>query len=249
MVRGSRGTRFTVPTLVRLLARLAEADVPESNPAFTEGLSDWLGWTDAIALSAALDGRPGKPAEAPSGTPLDPVAAERELFRLRSALADPIADDLAVAAMARGAPADVGAGFSTLRRRYSARQQAMETGIGALRGRLREGLSSASPALARLAALDAVMEQVLGAQERALLSTVPVWLDRHFERLRRAHEDAPHAEGEEPDGPDTPSRSAAWLDVFCKDMQTVMLAELDVRMQPVEGLLDAFRMRQRGRHD
>jgi hypothetical protein len=32
-------------------------------------------------------------------------------------------------------------------------------------------------------------------------------------------------------------------------MQTVMLAELDVRMQPVEGLLDAFRMRQRGRHD
>ena len=29
--------------------------------------------------------------------------------------------------------------------------------------------------------------------------------------------------------------------VFCKDMQAVLLAELDVRMQPVEGLLEALR--------
>lgn len=246
MVRGSRGTRFTVPTLVRLLARLAEADVPESNPAFTEGLSEWLGWTDAITLSAALGGHPARAPQAPSSPLLDPVAAERELFRLRSALVNSIADDFAFPAVPRGAPVDLGAEFSTLRRRYSARQQAMETGIGALRGRLREALASASPSMGRLAALDAVMEQVLGAQERALLSTVPVWLDRRFERLRTAHEDT---EPEEPDGFDTASRPAGWLDMFCQDMQAVLLAELDVRMQPVEGLLEAFRMRQPGRHD
>jgi hypothetical protein len=32
-----------------------------------------------------------------------------------------------------------------------------------------------------------------------------------------------------------------WLDFFCRDMQRVMRAELDIRMQPVEGLLSALR--------
>ncbi|HEX7936672.1 MAG TPA: DUF3348 family protein, partial [Paraburkholderia sp.] len=40
-----------------------------------------------------------------------------------------------------------------------------------------------------------------------------------------------------------PSAPGAWLDVFRKDMQSVLLAELDVRLQPVEGLLAALRTR------
>ncbi|KAE8755722.1 DUF3348 family protein, partial [Paraburkholderia madseniana] len=32
-----------------------------------------------------------------------------------------------------------------------------------------------------------------------------------------------------------------WLNTFRKDMQSVLLAELDVRLQPVEGLLAALR--------
>ncbi|MBN3806694.1 DUF3348 domain-containing protein, partial [Paraburkholderia sp. Ac-20336] len=38
-----------------------------------------------------------------------------------------------------------------------------------------------------------------------------------------------------------PVTQDAWLDVFRKDMQSVLLAELDVRFQPVEGLLAALR--------
>lgn len=34
-----------------------------------------------------------------------------------------------------------------------------------------------------------------------------------------------------------------WLDVFRKDMQSVLLAELDVRFHPIEGLLAALRTR------
>lgn len=51
------------PTLVRLLARLADADVPESRQSLSDRLSQWLGWTDAISLSSALSG--GPPAVAP----------------------------------------------------------------------------------------------------------------------------------------------------------------------------------------
>ncbi|WP_128596424.1 DUF3348 family protein, partial [Paraburkholderia kirstenboschensis] len=49
-----------------------------------------------------------------------------------------------------------------------------------------------------------------------------------------------------PEAAPTPAPAGAhgaWLDVFRKDMQSVLLAELDVRLQPVEGLLAALRTR------
>ena len=42
--------------------------------------------------------------------------------------------------------------------------------------------------------------------------------------------------------PPAPAITAgAWLDTFRADMRAVLLAELDVRFQPVEGLLAALR--------
>ena len=38
-----------------------------------------------------------------------------------------------------------------------------------------------------------------------------------------------------------PITAGAWLDTFRADMRAVLLAELDVRLQPVEGLLAALR--------
>ena len=242
MVRGSRGTRFTVPTLIRLLAQLAEADVPESNQAFTEGLSQWLGWTDAISLSAALDARPATTTGAAAGRPLSASAAEREFIRVRTGLVNAAAEDFA-------GPVDPEADLPTLLRRYTARQQAMESSIGALRRRLREALAGGSPSMVRLAAVDAVMDPVLGVQERALLSIVPPRLGKHFERLRAAHQVPPSQAPEAPDASDTGLRPAGWLGVFYKDMQAVLLAELELRLQPAEGLLEALRMSQPGRHE
>jgi len=197
-----------------LLARLNDITVPESRQGFADRLSQWFGWTDAISLSAALDGSAAAPGRARS-----PAGAERrEVDGVRAALAKAIAE--------RGAFAS---DFASHRRRYLARQQAMESAIGPLRGRLRAQLAAASPEMARLAALDVVMEQVLGAQEHRLLATVPGLLEKHFARLRQA---------DESDG-----GSGAWVDVFCRDMQGLLLAELDIRLQPIEGLLDALRKR------
>jgi hypothetical protein len=214
MVQVSRRTGFTGSALTRLLAQLTDLDVPESEQAFADRLSEWLSWTDAIALSTALNSRA---ATASSGPRAAGDAAEAEYTRVRAALANAIAADGATAS-----------DFPSHRRRYLARQQAMEAGIGPLRGRLRARLAARSPAMARLAAVDAVMEQVLGAHEQRLLSTVPGLLEKHFERLRQADS------GVGPEG---------WLDLFCRNMQSVLLAELDIRLQPVEGLLEALRKR------
>ncbi|MNR29859.1 hypothetical protein D3C85_1472750 [compost metagenome] len=69
------------------------------------------------------------------------------------------------------------------------------------------------------------MERVVGAREQSLLSSVPGLLETHFEHLRQASGHAP----------------GAWLAQFRKDMQAVLLAELDIRFEPVEGLLAALR--------
>ena len=178
----------------------------------------------------------------------------------------------------------------------------MESEIGDLRARLRPRLAAQSPALAKLAALDATMERALAARERSLFGAVPGLLGAYFERLR-ADAKAARAEAEATDGdgngeaaqaggdgnhrgndggsgsgpanghasghandpaaapaaapltraadvaPPLRARLAqasapdSWLDTFRKDMQSVLLAELDLRFQPVGGLLAALRAR------
>lgn len=212
MVQVSRRSGISGSTLVRWLARLTDADAPESKQAFSDRLSQWVGWTDAISLSAALNSVPA-PTSLASRSPSHTEDAQAE--RVKTAQTAAIAEDM------RSASKDTAAEFSAYRRRYLARQQAMVASIGPLRGRLRETLATRSPAMARLAAVDAVMEQVLGAQEHRLLATVPGLLEKHFKRLRDAKAPDDHA--------------------FAKDMHSVLLAELDIRFQPVEALLEALR--------
>ncbi|CAN7477537.1 DUF3348 domain-containing protein [Variovorax paradoxus] len=226
MAQVSQRTVFNGSALVRLLSRLTDADVREPRQATADRLSQWFGWTDAISLSAALDGAVAT-AAAPSRARASASAEERECVRARAALAKAVAEDGAVAAAVD---------FTPFRRRHLALQQAMEAGIGPLRGRLRALLAARSPAMARLAAVDVVMEQVLAAREHSLLAAVPALLEKHFTRLRQASpETTGEAEGE--------AEAGEWLHVFRKDMKNVLLAELDFRFQPIEGLLEALRMR------
>lgn len=233
MVQVSRRAGFTDSALVRLLARLTDVNVPESRKSFSDQLSQWLGWKDAIALYSALN---GSPATAPSDALASGNAEEDEFTRLKTALMSAIAED---GAFMRGQSTDAAVDFATYRRRYLTRQQTMAARIGPLRQRLRTKLEATSPAMAQLAAMDAVMEQALSAHEQRLLATVPVLLEKHFKRLKLADE-VDQAASE----PDNEAPPPAWLDMFGRDMQAISLAELDTRLQPVEGLLEALRKNQ-----
>jgi hypothetical protein len=203
-----------------LLARLANVDAPQSNPSLPDRLSQWLSWAHAIALSTALDAAPSAP---PPGAPTFDSAQE-ECGRVRDSLVQAIAGDRDVGLA--GAVVD----YKVFRQRYLTRQRAMMAATGNLRGRLRDVLAQRSADMARLAEVDAVMELALSPREQQLLATVPTLLGEHFERLRQAEQTAMDA-----------ATPGVWLDVFRNDMQSVLLAELDVRFQPVEGLLAALR--------
>jgi len=244
MLQVPQRTAFSGPALIRLLARLTDADVPESRQSLSDRLSQWLGWTDAIALSSALNGN--SPAVAPGARAFG-SAEEDECARVRGSLAKAIAGDSALAAAkrrgsapasSRSAATDAAVDYAVFRQRYLSMQQTMETGIGNLRGRLRAMLAARTPAMSRLAVVDAVMERALSERERSLLGAVPGLLAGHFERLRKAEQAALAEADAEASAALTPG---AWLDVFRKDMQSVLLAELDIRFQPVEGLLAALR--------
>jgi len=228
-VQAPKRTAISGPALVRLLARLADLDVQAPGSSLSDRLSQWLGWTDAIALSTALSGDP----PALSGARSASGDHEDAFARVRASLTRAIVREQARDAFRHRAPvqtpvADLPVDYADYRQRYLSLQQAMESDIGTLRSRLRAVLAAQSTRTARLAVVDAVMDQALSARERTLLAQVPALLGKHFERLRRAHE---HSPGDAP----------AWLSVFEKDMQSVLLAELNLRFQPVDGLLAACR--------
>ncbi|GAA4346788.1 DUF3348 domain-containing protein [Variovorax defluvii] len=214
-----------------MLARMAHnsnaAETRDAGPGFADRLGEWLRWTDAISLSSALG---ASPSAAPRGARAATATLESECAGLRNALANAISADSVFTAPIKTAATD----FPFYRRRYQARQQTMEMAIEPQRERLRAILAARSPDMARLAAVDAVMEQVLGVQEHNLLAGIPARLEKHFARLRRT-EPVPD------EAPEGEARPGPWLDLFRNDMRDLLLAELDFRLQPIEGLMEALR--------
>ncbi|WP_088281081.1 DUF3348 domain-containing protein [Ideonella sp. A 288] len=237
--------------LVRLLADMATAEVAESTQPFAERLGLWLDWTDAIALSAVVQGeaasRPQQAARTTTTVSVRSVADQ--LARVRLDLTRALTTDASRSTGRAGTAAsrtpttvvDDGDAndFAPHRRRYQAHQRAMETKIKPLRAEARAALAGQSPSGGQLAAFDAVLEEALAAREQHLLSTVPRWLEQHFARLRAAHASTEGGD-ERPAGSGTSTPPAAWLAAYRRDMHEVLLAELDVRLQPVEGLLEAL---------
>ena len=246
MVQASQRTAASSgPALIRLLARLTDVEVAESSQSLSDRLSQWLGWTDAIGLSTALSGNP--PVVAPGARAFG-SAEESECARVRASLTSTIARETTLSAAnrrgsprerAQAAPTEVVVDYAVFRQQYQSIQQTMDTDIGNLRGRLRAMLAARTPAMARLAVVDAIMERALSPRERNLLAGVPGMLAGHFDRLRLA-EQASLADADAA-GESAAVKAGTWQNVFRKDMQSVLLAELDVRFQPVEALLAALR--------
>jgi len=195
----------------------APAEAPRRDLAerLAERLAEWLDVRDAIALHAAHQALPS--AAAPPRPPGRTHAAQLRagLQGLRTTLQQ------GIAAPPRQPIGADDSHFGTIHQRYLDQQRRMETGIGAFRAHVRQALAAASPRLARLAALDATLDQLIGGREQRLLSGVPAFLKARFEQLRQTPSDA-------------------WPAVFEQELRQALLAELDLRLQPVTGMIEAL---------
>jgi len=237
---------FSSSRLVRLLGDTASGELEAPGQDFAERLSQWVGVFDAVKLHAAHQSMPALAEEKMSpALAARALAVEAQFHQVRGVLVKAITANEADAAIGKRArnprsEADVAlepvpeteADFAPYRQRYLDQQRNMELMIGPLRAHVRETLSDSSPGLRQLASLDAVWEQMLEAREQRLLLTLPVLLKGRFERLRKAHQSQQE--------PALWRQPGGWLDGFGKELQEILLAELDVRLEPVKGLMEAF---------
>lgn len=207
-------SNFNRSALVRQLAGWLPAPSEAPRQDIAERLGPWLNVADAIALHAALQALPGvKAARRTSSAPAGEARAGLE--RVRDTLSRAIAAPPALAITADDAE------FAPHHQRCLDQQRRMEMAIDALRDHLRRSLAQASPRLAQLATLDATLDQMLGGREQKLLAGVPAWLKARFEQLRQ-------------------SRPDDWPPLFEHELQQTLLAELDLRLQPLLGLVEAL---------
>ncbi len=215
---------FSSSTLLSLLASWVPVDAKASRQDIAERLGMWLNVADAITLHAAHQS-----IRTPTATA--PVPADAQLEDACQQVHAALAATLVSMPLPDGAAAP-DASFAPYHQRYLDLQRHMALRIEALREQVRQALTHASPRLAQLAALDVVMDQALGAREHKLLASVPALLELRFAQLCQP----PSSEGK----PSPVGVAAHGPGLFVQDMRAVLLAELDVRMQPVQGLVEAF---------
>ena len=190
------------------------------------------------------------PAAQPALQPGSGVAAADYCARVRAALVDLIAASCSPAGSTSasrirlplpkpGVEPEFAAAYGPYRRFHLALQTDMEAGVRALRGSIRRALAPVSTGLARLAALDEALDRILAARERQLLATtLPALLEKRFQQLLAAHRQTLIDSGQG-DDPGLWMQPGGWLATFRDELQAVLIAELDLRLQPVLGLVDA----------
>lgn len=249
MTRALTRTNFHSSRLIRVLADLAVVDAVEPGIAFAEKLGLWLNLHDAITLCAVLNESTASQPPAQLGVKsVASVAIGNEFARIRASLVDSITKSatpnlgksrLELPMPKPGVPLEDATDYEPYRRYYSAQQRAMDSGVRPLRANVRAVLAKASPALKQLADLDATFDAIVCERESKLLSTVPLLLKRRFEQLRQAHQQM-LVDTQQADDPALWMTAGAWLARFCHELQTALLAELDLRLQPTVGLIEAI---------
>jgi hypothetical protein len=249
MARALTRTNFNSSRLIRLLADLTVLDTAGSGTAFAEKLGLWVGFADAINLRAAHDVGPEKLSCIPNGqSRVAHDALAGEFTRVRANLVQSIANsDSANGAGTRTAlPSpkawdyyDDAIVYEPYRRYHLAHQRDLERQARSLRTKMRGVLANASPALKQLAELDAAFDGILSERESKLLASLPSLLEKRFKQLLKAHQLA-QVGNQAADTPDLWMNPGGWLARFCCELQAVLVAELDVRLQPAQGLLEAL---------
>jgi hypothetical protein len=160
-------------------------------------------------------------------------------------------------------PLEIKTAFEPYRRFVAAHQRQMDSTLRSLRAQLRLQLSKQGSAGQQLATLDTAFENILAEREAALLAKTSKLLEKRFVQALKAHmqvqaqaqpaalatETAATADGlaEAPDASmddaqiDTPKADpSTWLMPLRQTLRQALLAELDTRLQPALGLLEAL---------
>lgn len=245
MTRVLPRTSFHSSRLVRVLADLSALKAMPPGHALAEQLALWVNYTDAITLCAvhnaqpaglaALATLPGQAVAQDASDAKDVCAAFESLQSdLERAITRSKLPPLDVHALSNGTAREISAAYEPFRRYYQTQQRDMQLAIALLRNKVREALACSTAALRQLAALDAALEGILRERESRLLASVPQLLMRRFVEMVQKAPKLPHLPAPQA------LQAAAAQARFGTEMQTVLLAELELRLQTTRGLVEAL---------
>jgi hypothetical protein len=131
-------------------------------------------------------------------------------------------------------PTDAASGYEPYGRFYASHQREMDSKIQQLRKQVREAAQGASAELAQLVVLDEALGDTLTVHSRKFFAAIPALLARRYAHLLNEYTQA----CDNPQG-----NSGSWpelLELFCQNMQSLLLAELEARLLPTQGLIEAL---------
>lgn len=226
--------------LLRYLDALQVSGAASPQQHLAQRLGALIDLPDSIKLSGA-HAKLHRLAFEPTG--FSPEDIKREFLRMRMAMVQSVVRTFAPrpgpSRIKLPAPeaipaADPAEAYEPYRKFYTGHQRDMEFRVQQLQSQLREAATGLSPDLARLAALDKALGETLVAQTRKFLAVIPQLLGKHFTHLHHAYQQsvaAPQDPGED------------WIQChnrFCADMQGLLLAEIETRLMPALGLVEAI---------
>ena len=237
----------------RLVRLVQQWSASPGGPATPPGVARWaqgLGAFEAVRLSGALG-------QIEAYAPIAPLPAATA--SVSSPLADgwPTAPWAALAAQVQALPAELQAAMAERpapqdadwplhAHRIADLQHRMAAQVARLRGQVRQCMGQASARWRQLAALDQSLEQALSAKEHAALSTLVAHLGQRFSQrlggsvppFATPADNAPTTAAEGGAAPPAAHTQAA-LNGFERDVRLALEADLQLRLQPVVGLLAA----------
>ena len=230
--------------LVRLLTELSLAKKGHTDQNLAEQLGRLIGVSDSIALSRALGSLPSMKsnsvASSADSVRNEILSARQEMVRVivASFAVNPEGTGIQAPSVRTGTREGALQTYEPYQRFYSMHQAEMAGSVQRLRVNVRLSVSGVSAELHQLAELDKIISESLSSHTAKLFNVTPRLLEVRFNQLLEAHL-------EKTGGTNNTKSSqwlmpGGWLALFYKDMQELLLAELDVRLQPVLGMLEAL---------
>lgn len=239
--------------LIRFLSDLGVSEAKISHKHFAEQLGQLIDLSDSFALSDSLRSLKRLPFTDKTDAEQRSEYAEAiksDFLQQRTLMVEAIVKSFtpnigALALLLPNADAEdninSGKSMDAYQRFYAMQQSEMEHRIIKLRGEVREAVSGFSPELNQLAALDTALGDTITVPSRRLFTVIPKLLRQRFNFLHEDHQKTSGNNGDEDS--QLWLETGGWLDNFYNEMQGLLLAELEVRLQPVLGLIEALEER------
>ena len=226
--------------LIELLSQMTDTQEPISHKNFSLHLSQLIDLSDSFSLSDTFRGIPRLKAPVQHNTELNIKEAfishrsDMVSFVIKSFVTAETSKAFRLPELSAEQLNNPSTAFDKYYRFYVLHQNDLDAKVMQCRNFVRKNIENHSLPMKQLVTLDIAIANTIAANTKQAFTSVPKLLKHRFQQLLLSNAGS----SIEIDLAGTPT--LPWLSEFLFEMRQLLLAELDVRLQPVLGLIEAF---------